>query len=256
MVNARITTAIVLAGGLGTRLRSSVPDLPKPMASVAGRPFLAHLLDQWIAQGIAHFVLSVGYRHEAITAHFGHRYRGATLDYAVEDTPLGTGGGVLLALSRLKGDAPLLLLNGDTHFDVNLALLAAFARCTDADWCLALFRSQEAGRYTDVTLATDGRITCFGAAPGRPGGLANGGVIVLNPRALRGTGHDIAAPLSLENDLFPRLFDQGQRFAGLECDGAFIDIGVPHDYQRAANVLHPPVLFHAGRPSTLNLDLS
>ena len=83
-----ITSAIVLAGGLGTRLRSAVPDLPKPMAPIAGRPVLAHQLDQWIAQGIRDFVLAVGYRHEAISNYFGAHYRGAAIRYSVEATPL------------------------------------------------------------------------------------------------------------------------------------------------------------------------
>jgi hypothetical protein len=90
-----ITSAIVLAGGLGTRLRSAVPDLPKPMAPIAGRPFLAHQLDQWIAHGIRDFVLAVGYRHEAISDYFGAHYRGASIRYSVEATPLGTGGALL-----------------------------------------------------------------------------------------------------------------------------------------------------------------
>ncbi|HEY4956213.1 MAG TPA: sugar phosphate nucleotidyltransferase, partial [Caldimonas sp.] len=86
-----MTSAIILAGGLGTRLRDAVPDLPKPMAPVAGRPFLAHQMDHWIAQGIDHFVLSVGYRAVAISNHFGDRYRGVPIDYVVEAAPLGTG---------------------------------------------------------------------------------------------------------------------------------------------------------------------
>ena len=95
-MSGRPTTAIVLAGGLGTRLKSVVSELPKPMAPIQGRPFLEYLLDYWIAQGICHFILSVGYRHEVITAHFGIHYRGAQIDYAIEATPLGTGGGCCL----------------------------------------------------------------------------------------------------------------------------------------------------------------
>jgi D-glycero-alpha-D-manno-heptose 1-phosphate guanylyltransferase len=83
-------TAIVLAGGLGTRLRSVVPDLPKPMAPIKGRPFLEYQLDYWIAQGVDRFVLSLGYRHEVIVEHFGNSYQGVKLDYVVEPTPLGT----------------------------------------------------------------------------------------------------------------------------------------------------------------------
>ena len=236
------TCAIILAGGLGTRLRSAVPDLPKPMAPIAGRPFLAHQLDHWIAQGVRHFVLSVGYRHEAISKHFGRSYGGAALDYAVETTPLGTGGALLLAVAQLPPDptnAPVLLLNGDTYFDVNLAALAAHARAHDAQWCLALFRSTDAQRYLGVDVSADGRLhglrsTALTSAADQ---FANGGVYLFRPSSLNGLRVEPGRPVSLENELFAQLLAQGQRFAGLVCPGAFIDIGVPDDYARAASVL-------------------
>src|SRR5438876_1839782 len=101
-------TAIVLAGGLGTRLRSVVSDVPKSMASIAGRPFLEYLLDYWIGQGIRRFVLSVGYQHDVIVRHFGRTYRGAQLIYVTEKTPLGTGGALLLALESVSDPSFLL----------------------------------------------------------------------------------------------------------------------------------------------------
>ena len=242
------TAAIILAGGLGTRLRSAVPDLPKPMAPIAGRPFLAHQMDHWIAQGVRHFVLSVGYRAAAISAHFGRSYRGAALDYVVETTPLGTGGALLLAAAQLTQsthwiqsapDAPALLLNGDTYFDVQLAALQAHARALDAQWCLALFRSTDAQRYLGVDVGPDGRLHGLrSTAPtSAQGQLANGGVYLFHPAALHGLQVEPSRPVSLENELFPQWLAQGQRFAGLECRGAFIDIGVPDDYARAASVL-------------------
>lgn len=141
-----IRTAVVLAGGLGTRLRSVVSDLPKPMAPIAGRPFLEYLFDYWIDQGIERFVLSVGYRHEAIVEHFGDGYRGATLHYAREPRPLGTGGGLLMALEHLtEADENFLLLNGDTWFTLDLATLQQYAEQHHADCCLALFRNGNPG---------------------------------------------------------------------------------------------------------------
>ena len=234
-----MTSAIILAGGLGTRLRSAVPDLPKPMAPIAGRPFLAHQMDHWIAQGIDHFVLSVGYRHEAISGFFGRSYRDVALDYVIETTPLGTGGALLLAATQLPSDEPALLLNGDTYFDVTLEALEAQAARLDAHWCFALFRNTDPARYMGVGMGDDDRITAL-RSPEAP--LANGGVYLFKPSALQGLKSDgpNAEPgraVSLENDIFPQLIAQGQRFAGLECAGAFIDIGVPHDYQRAAAVL-------------------
>ena len=229
-----MTTAIILAGGLGTRLRDTVPDLPKPMAPVAGRPFLAHQMDHWIAQGINRFVLSVGYRAVAISNHFGDRYRGVPIEYSAETSPLGTGGAIVLAATRLHSDEPALILNGDTYFDVDLAGLAAHAARHDADWCLALFRHDDAARYMGVALSTDGRIT---ALRSKQAPHANGGAYWFRPGALAAAALVPGRPASLEDDVLPRCFEMNQRFAGLVCDGDFIDIGVPHDYQRAAAVL-------------------
>ena len=129
-----MTTAIILAGGLGTRLRSAVTDLPKPMAPIGGRPFLEYQLDYWIAQGISRFVLSVGYQHEVIIDHFGTSYEGIELNFVIEETPLGTGGGLLLAAEKVGNDTPFLLLNGDTYFSVDLKTLTDFSQEKDADW--------------------------------------------------------------------------------------------------------------------------
>ena len=230
-----MTSAIILAGGLGTRLRDAVPDLPKPMAPVAGRPFLAHQMDHWIGQGVDHFVLSTGYRAAAISDHFGARYRGVPIDYVVEATPLGTGGALLLAAARLRSSEPALLLNGDTWFDVDLEALASHAARRAADWCLALFRHDDAVRYMGVEMSAEGRITALRSADAPH---ANGGVCWFRPEALAGSQHvEPGQAASLENDLWPRLFDNGQRFAGLVSTGAFIDIGVPDDWRRAAGVL-------------------
>jgi D-glycero-alpha-D-manno-heptose 1-phosphate guanylyltransferase len=243
MSDMSIQSAIILAGGLGTRLRSAVPDLPKPMAPVDGRPFLEYQMDYWIAQGIRHFVVAVGYRHEAITEHFGNAYRGAALDYVIEATPLGTGGGVLLALEKLSPVRPFLLLNGDTYFSVRLDELEAFARRNQSDWCFSLFRTSETSRYLGMGISSEGRVTELKSSQDGAECLANGGVYWIRPQALQALcaadgklGPGAAA--SLENDLFPRAFESGQRMFGLEFPGSFIDIGIPGDYHRAASVLN------------------
>lgn len=239
-----IQSAVILAGGLGTRLRSAVPDLPKPMAPVDGRPFLEYLLDFWIAQGIGHFILAVGYRHELISSHLGRSYRGARLDYVVEQTPLGTGGGVLLALQQLPADQRFLLLNGDTYFSVDGERLEAFARSHDSDWCFSLFRTGETSRYLGMGVAADGRITELKSSQDGDECLANGGVYCIHPRAFAGLtlagGRPLAAGAgaSLENDIFPAAFHAGQRMVGVEFGGSFIDIGIPADYHRAGTVLN------------------
>ena len=229
-------TAIILAGGLGTRLRSEVPDLPKPMAPVSGRPFLEHQVDFWIGQGVRHFILSVGYRHEAISGHFGEGYRSARITYAVEETPLGTGGGLLLAASQLADARSCLVLNGDTFFDISLPAFERFHEQRQAAWSFALFRAQEPGRYMGMEVAADGRIRSLQSGTGTPGRLANGGVYLIDPRFLHNLEFTPGARCSLEDDLLPRLTAGGTVF-GMEFAGNFIDIGVPEDYRRCAQLL-------------------
>ena len=232
-----MTTAIILAGGLGTRLRETVPDLPKPMAPLNGRPFLEHQLDYWIGQGVERFVLSVGYRHEVIVDYFGASYRGIPLDYAIERSALGTGGGLLLAAERLFGETAILVLNGDTYFEVESAALRGFHESKKADWTFTLFRAAEAGRYMGIGIAADGRIIALKSGAGKPGRLANGGVYLVNPEALRIGRWKAGDRVSLEDDMLPAAFASGRRFYGLECSGTFIDIGVPEDYARAQGLL-------------------
>jgi len=232
-----VRQAVILAGGLGTRLRGVVPDLPKPMAPVNGRPFLEHLLAYWIGQGITRFVLSVGYRREAIMSHFGSEYGGAALAYAVEEVPLGTGGGLLLALEHVNGVDPFLLLNGDTYFEVKLAALERLHAEGRADCTIALFRAAESGRYMAVDIANDGRIVALNAGTAKAGQLANGGAYLVQRPALRALGWDAGKSVSLESELLPLLHGSGGRLFGCECGGRFIDIGVPGDYARVPGVL-------------------
>lgn len=231
------TTAVILAGGLGTRLRDTVPDLPKPMAPINGRPFLEYQFDYWIAQGICRFILSVGYRSVNIAGYFGNSYRNAAIEYVVEKEPLGTGGGLLLAVEKLAYLTPFLLLNGDTFFEVNFDELLAFQTETQADFVFSLFRANEAGRYMGIEVDTDGRICSLKSGTGIPGRLANGGVYLVSPMALKGLPFIPGDKASLEDDIMPALQSTGFRLFGLECKGRFIDIGVPQDYFRAAEIL-------------------
>lgn len=233
-------TAVILAGGLGTRLRSVVPDLPKPMAPVEGRAFLEYLLDYWIDQGIERFILSTGYRSEAISTHFGNYYRNVPLTYAREPHPLGTGGGLLLAATYLDaGDESFLLLNGDTWFAVDLNALDRFARQQQAGWCLSLFRASEGNRYMGIETDASGRIRSFATQRGQVGALANGGVYWIRRTCLSPLPYQPTQFVSLEDDLLPWLQGNGTPILGLEASGEFIDIGLPHDYRRAAQLLVP-----------------
>ncbi len=234
MAQPTVDTAIVLAGGLGTRLRSAVPDLPKPLAPIGGRPFLDYLLDYWQGQGIRRFILSVGYRAEMIRAHFGDSYRGCRIDYAEEQTPLGTGGGLLLATAMAEGSNPLLAMNGDTFFAVELDRLVDFHAGHRADWTFCTFRTSENGRYLGMDIAPDGEVRAFRTERNTGERLANGGVYLFSPAMLSSTGCTPGDRISLEEELFPVLLATGCRFFGTECAGSFIDIGIPQDYGRAA----------------------
>lgn len=230
-----LTTAIVLAGGLGTRLRSVVGDRPKPMAEIAGRPFLEHLLNYWQTQGIKHFVLSVGYRHEHIQDHFRHFFAGCRIDYVVEPQPLGTGGGLLLCQRQLQLADPFLLLNGDTFFAVKADALQNQARRHDADWCFSLFSTADTNRYLATELDHTGRLSFGVSKSGLRDDLvhwANGGVYWVHPRALD-PFREHKGNLSLEAELFSKCNQLGQVICGLQSKSLFIDIGIPEDYARA-----------------------
>jgi D-glycero-alpha-D-manno-heptose 1-phosphate guanylyltransferase len=228
-----MTTAIILAGGLGTRLRGMVPNLPKPMAPVSGRPFLEGLLDYWIAQGVHNFVISVGYMKKVIMDHFGFSYRDVPISYAVEEEgkALGTGGGLLLAAQKIS--EPFVVLNGDTFFEVSLSKLLEFHMTRSSDWTFSLFKANEFSRYMGMDLNADGKIVSIKMSTSGPARLANGGAYLLSPSALEKTKFLPGEKFSLEDELLPDLMGRGCKFFGIEFSNRFIDIGVPQDYLRA-----------------------
>lgn len=230
-----MTTAIILAGGLGTRLRNVVPDLPKPMAPIGGRPFLAHQMDFWIGQGVRHFILSVGYKKEKIIDYFGPTYRNIPLTYAVEEKPLGTGGALFLAAQGIEDT--FLLLNGDTFFDVDFSKLMKFHEEKLSDLTLALFRTREVGRYMRVDIDVDGHIQTNPSRRCEWDYLSNGGVYLIEPSALTKLSYVQGEYRMLESDIFPSCAALGVELYGLEFSGGFIDIGVPRDYFRAAEIM-------------------
>jgi D-glycero-alpha-D-manno-heptose 1-phosphate guanylyltransferase len=234
-------SAIILAGGLGTRLRSAVPELPKPMAPIRGIPFLAYQMQYWIKEGIDRFVLSVGYKYELIEKYFGSQFEGALLEYAIESTPLGTGGGLLRAAKMCNNEPHFLLLNGDTYFEVKLTELQRVASLKNANWVFSVFKSQEADRYMGMNIDVTGKILDMQNGTKEIGSLANGGVYWVKVDSLNSISQSNSLPLSLESDLFPWLLKTKGGMFALEGGGQFIDIGVPQDYIRAAIVL-PPLL--------------
>jgi D-glycero-alpha-D-manno-heptose 1-phosphate guanylyltransferase len=226
--------AIILAGGFGTRLRSVVSDVPKPLAPVGGRPFLAYLLDELQRQGMEKVVLATGYMGDTVRKVVGTSWSGMRVGYSQEETALGTGGAIALASRQIDTDA-YFVLNGDTHLRLDYA---SFDRHVDkfpgAMLGLALAHVPDVSRYGAVSVAADGRVAGF-SEKGREGaGYINAGVY----RLTRGVeaGYPPREQFSFESEVLLPMAGAGQVAAFVSTSG-FIDIGVPEDYARADAVL-------------------
>ena len=224
------TEAIILAGGMGIRLQSVVPDIPKPMAPVNGKPFLSYLADYLCDWGVTRIILSVGYRYQDILSFFGERYRGVDLIYSIEDEPLGTGGGILGAMEHATMDN-VLVLNGDSMYRIGLDLFEDFHRSRNSLLSMALRFQEETGRYGLVEMDVQQRITGFTEkGRGGAGGWINGGIYLINTAFYR--QNSPCQRFSLETELLPGCI-RSHRLFGYKTEGYFIDIGTPESYIRA-----------------------
>lgn len=228
--------AVVLAGGLGTRLRSVCADRPKPMADVNGKPFLHHLMKYWVREGVSHFILSVGYLHEKVIEYFGSSFEGVPISYAIEHIPLGTGGGLLLALDSLFDlNKPILALNGDTYFEVPLQALTNFQIKTGCAGCLSLLSIEKNTRYGGIQVLPSGQIISFKEKSDMGPSLINGGSYLFDPSFLKQIFPSIVdQPVSLEADILTKLMSLNQAY-GTVFDRYFLDIGIPEDYFQAVH---------------------
>lgn len=228
--------AVILAGGLGTRLRSVVADRPKVLATVHGRPYLAYLLDQLIGFGIRQVVLCTGYKGEQIHETFGDRYRTASLHYSQESEPLGTAGALRLALPRLT--EPLVLaMNGDSYCDADFSSLLQWHRDGNFTGSLLLTRVPDTSRYGRVITTDSGQVFQFEEKGANRGmGWINAGVYLL--------GRDLLAEIpsgavaSLERDMLPKWIQRP--FGGFPAPAArFLDIGTPESYAETERFFAP-----------------
>lgn len=224
--------AVVLAGGLGTRLRGRIADLPKPMAPVAGRPFLEYLLDRLVHAGIEAITLSVGYRAEVIQAHFGDVYKGVAIRYAYEPEPLGTGGALGLATADLGPEA-VLALNGDTLLQLDIPALINWYNQTPESLAMVLRRVPDAGRYGAIKLGGN-RVDGFEERGIAAPGLINGGIYIFQPSIFATLG--LTGRFSFEVDVLQNHCGQ-MRPRAFITDAYFIDIGIPEDLDRAGHEL-------------------
>jgi len=224
-----IKEAIVLAGGLGTRLRSVVNELPKCMAPVAGQPFLHWVIEYYKEQGIDRFIFSLGYKHEAITQYLDENYPALEKVYSIEKEPLGTGGAIQLASMQAR-DKHVLILNGDTLFAVNIAQLSHFHQGLSADCTLSLKRMFNFDRYGVVETDEKKQVSSFAEKKAYEEGLINGGVYALNLHSF--LNKNFEEKFSFEKDYLEPCVAT-DKFYGIEQKGYFIDIGIPEDYQKA-----------------------
>lgn len=225
----KMKEAIILAGGLGTRLRSVVSDVPKCMAPVTGRPFLYYIFQYLQKYSVDHIVLSLGYKHEAVTEWVKQQGFSFKISFSIEESPLGTGGAIRKALACVAGEEAL-VLNGDTFFKVELDEFSAFHRQSHLPITLALKPMEDFDRYGNVEVTPGGVISAFHEKRHCKKGYINGGIYGVNKD--EGLFQGYPEKFSFETDML-------QQKVGLELlngfisEGYFIDIGIPEDYEKA-----------------------
>ena len=219
-------TAAILAGGLGTRLRSVLGDRPKVLAEVGGRPILQYLLDQIAYLEIRRVVLCTGFLGEQIESRFGDSYGSLHLVYSRELSPLGTAGALRLALPLFQSDS-VLVLNGDSYCKADLRSFWTWHCLRRAEATLLLVETSDTGRYGRVEIDEEGRILKFAEKINEGGrGLINAGIYLLENRFLQSIPDRY--PVSLERDIFPSWI--GGKLYGYKSKGQFLDIGTPESY--------------------------
>jgi NDP-sugar pyrophosphorylase family protein len=222
-------TAVILAGGLGTRLRSVVADRPKVLAEVGGRPFIEILLDQLVAEGVKSVVLCTGYLGIQVQDRLGTNYRAMALRYSREPQPLGTGGALRLALPMLDSD-PVLVMNGDSYCEARFDTFADRHASQGAAATILLVETDDTRRYGRVRVDQEGRVVSFSEKSADVGpGWINAGIYLLSRTLIESitTGRAV----SLEHEVFPEWIGRG--LYGYCSPGRLWDIGLPESYARA-----------------------
>ena len=248
--------AILLCGGMGTRLRSVVSDRPKPMADICGKPFLQYLLEMLREKGITEVIFALGYMGEMIEEYFqdGSAF-GLKIAYSYEEEPLGTGGAIRNALPKIL-EEEVLVLNADTYFPMDYQGLLRFHQENDGDFSLATRAVPDISRYGAVRRDSAGRILAWNeklgdggqqpgegskqpiegnaqqaasASPKSLSGEINGGIYVMKKSLIAEIPE---GKHSLEQDCIPKWLSEGKRIFGLPFHGYFMDIGIPKDYQQ------------------------
>lgn len=226
---------IILAGGFGTRLRTVVKDVPKPMAPINGRPFLESQLLFLEQSGVQNVVIATGYKAEMIKDHFGNSFRSMTVRYSHEDEPLGTGGSLIKAAGLVNAAEPLFVMNGDTFFPISLGDMLVLHQSNKAAITMAMMKTAEGGRYSPFDVASNGRLSLGSDSTSAH---KSGGIYLFSPEMVSHLQTRNVERLSFEDDLTPMFLDADLRVFAYVEDVPFIDIGVPHDYHRASLIIN------------------
>jgi D-glycero-alpha-D-manno-heptose 1-phosphate guanylyltransferase len=229
---------IILAGGLGTRLRSTIGDQPKAMAPVNGLPFLHYVFRYLESQGCSRAILSLGYQHEPVLEWLSNRKLSFEIVLSIEKEPLGTGGGIRLAMKQAISDT-VAVLNGDTLFLADINKFEAFHTRHGSECSLALKPMQQFERYGCVKTDDHDRIISFEEKTYREQGLINGGIYLIDKAPFM--KRDLPEKFSFEKD-YLEVFTAEGRFYGMKDEAYFIDIGVPADYDQAQQDLKTVLL--------------
>lgn len=228
----KIREAIILAGGKGTRLRSVINNLPKPLSPINNIPFLTYLILFLKNQGIERIILSVGYKWEMIKEVYNNEFHGIEIDYSIEDTPLGTGGGIVKALKQVE-DNDVLILNGDSFTKIDILEFADFHFSNSSSLSIAIKEMHDFNRYGSIEIK-DNIITSFKEKQFIDKGYINTGVYMIRNNIF--SSLILADKFSFEEDFLCNEVDKG-KFYGYKTNGYFIDIGIPEDYIRAEKEL-------------------
>ena len=225
----------ILAGGLGTRLRELVKDVPKPMALVKDEPFLSHVMRYWKNQGIKKIYISIGYLGKVIKDYYGKSFEGTEIDYIIENTPLGTGGAFIKFIKEFNSSNPFLMINGDTFFKVNLRNIVKYHNSSNSTLTICAFQTENSNRYSNILHDEKGRIIKFGFKNSfiKEKIICNGGVYMICPSIKNYLVGYKKKECSLENDLFNFLITRNINMFVKTYDSPFLDIGLPNDYKRA-----------------------
>lgn len=225
-----ITTAIILVGGLGSRLKPVVNDVPKPMAPINGRPFLEYQLGILESAGIKNIIFATGYKSEVIQNHFKNDWGALSIRYSHEQKKLGTGGAIIQAVRQINAKENVLILNGDTLFPISLDRMQIYHQQKSAEITIAVFNSVENMRYGSLSISSSGRLQSSGCDDKSK---KSAGIYLLSPDVISELASFEVSQSSFESDLTPKFLSENKKIFAYFEEAPFIDIGVPEDFKRA-----------------------